>query len=160
MFPSVNRGFFLLVLATAPHAVTAQTIPDEIARLKDEVHNLRLEMLRQKAEFQQWKVQNLTSWLQQTQTQRQQAVGQAQASRQELAELEIATRAGAEDQTTELDGLKEKLTSEQLPKLESWLQSLLERESALTSDLHREGARLAETQQQIRQIAPEAKPPN
>jgi dynactin complex subunit len=146
----------LFLAAAAPQQTMAQTPQAEIAALKQEVRTLRLEVLQQKAEFQHWKVQNLTSWLEQTKNERQRATGDAQASRQELAELEMATRAATEHQTPELDAAKEKLAKDELPKVERWLQSLLQRESELASELHSEGARLSATQQQIQRITAEA----
>lgn len=136
----------------APAWAAAQDVNEQIRQLREEVRILRLEVLQQKAAFEGWKVQNLTGWLEQIRQQRQHAAGEAQSVKQELAELEIATGNPSAEPTPELNVLKDKIVTDRLPKIERWLQSVMQRESELNSQLHAENARLAATEQQIRQI--------
>jgi hypothetical protein len=149
MKPSQAIGFCLVLAATAASGAEAQTLA-EIARLKEDVRKLRLEMLQQRAEFQAWKVQNLTAWLEQTKSERQRAASQTQAGRDELAQLESNSAATAEGQSPELEALKSTLAQHRIPMLERWEQSLLHRESELASTLFTEQTRLAQTQEEIK----------
>jgi hypothetical protein len=141
-------GYCLVLAATAAGA-EAETLA-EIARLKEDVRKLRLEMLQQRAEFQTWKVQNLTVWLEQTKSERLRAASQTQAGRDELAQLESNGSATAEGQSPELEALKSTLAQHRIPMLERWVQSLLQRESELASTLFTEQTRLAQTQDEIK----------
>ena len=138
---SILAGMCLFVLI----AQTAVGASDEIVELRQEIRKLHLEVLQQKVEFQQWKMRNLAVALQQVQAERQQLDEQMRANQREIVELEISM-------SPELEGLKDKLSKERLPTLESWLRSVRERESALSGELQAEGMRHAEVQLRIQTL--------
>ena len=138
---SILAGMCLFVAI----AQTAGAASDEVVELRQEVRKLHLELLQQKVEFQQWKMRNLSVALQQVQAERQQLDEQMRATQREIAELEISM-------SPELEGLKDKLSKERLPMLESWLRSVRERESALSGELQAEGMRHAEMQLRIQKV--------
>ena len=144
----------IVCLIVCMQSGSAQTAPSgELVELRNEIRQLRLELLQQNEEFQKWKVRNLTLRLQQIQNERQHVSGQKMANEQELNELEISIGQSGEDERVPFEGLKEQLTKDRLPRLEAWMQSVVQRESETAAELQAEGQRLAEIQERIQRIS-------
>lgn len=139
-------GLFLFVLLLASVTVAAQTNDaDKITVLQSEVRKLRLELLQQRIEFQQWKIEQLEAALQQT--------------REELAKLDAEERgvqqvlsdAGAADEA-EILSYKTELRETTLKKTHAQQAASQQRETELQNKLQREQQTLQTLVQKMRQV--------
>ncbi len=106
-------------------------------QLVAEIRQLRIELLRQKLEFQAWKTQQIERELQQAQAEQQRLDEEEQRIQQELVALSGATEGQAEVET-----LKAELSDEQLPRLRARQQPVSDRVNELNAKFRQEETRL------------------
>lgn len=121
----------------------SQSAVDQAALFKQvsaEVKQLRLEMLEQAIEFQNWKIQRLEAELQPIQLERQRLGEEEQSISQHLAELEKLAGNASE----EVEAVKAAYTEKRAKEVLSKRQLVMQREAELTEQLAKEQQRLQE----------------
>jgi hypothetical protein len=147
-------AFVTLTIAATTRLAHAQTVApstdaENLAALHKqftaELKKLRLEVLQQGIEFQEWKIKQLERELQQVVDKRQRLEEESHVIHQQLAELEDpasnSTHAEA-GQVSELDAIKANLIGEGQEKLLAARQAIAQQEADLTGLLKQEQARL------------------
>ncbi|MEK7831274.1 MAG: hypothetical protein AAB401_09335 [Acidobacteriota bacterium] len=102
-----------------------------------EIKQLRLELLRQRIEFQQWKLRQVERELQTAQAEQQRLAEEEQATQHALAEL-----GNTSDGSGEIESLKKELTGSRSEKLRARRQGANQRAADLTTQLNQEDEQL------------------
>ncbi len=134
----------LFVLATVS-AAAQTTNPDKLAALQTEVRELRLELIQQRIEFQQWKLEQLEAALKEAKDEREKLEGEERAVQQALTE--VSATEGDETAT-----FRTELTEITLKKLQAQQTSGQQRESELQQKLTREQAILQTLEKRAKQM--------
>jgi hypothetical protein len=121
---------FLCVVVTVL-AVAQTTNPDKFAALQTEVRQLRLELIQQRIEFQQWKIEQIEAALKDLKDERAKLEAEERAVHQAMTE----TSANDGDETTTF---RAELTETTIKKLQSQQAAGQLRESELQEKLARE----------------------
>jgi hypothetical protein len=127
----------------AQNQAPSQSAVDQAALFKQvsaELKQLRLEMLEQAIEFQNWKIQRLEAELQPIQIERQRLGEEEQFISQHLAELEKLAGNASE----EVEAVKAVYTEKRSKEVLSKRQLVMQREAELTEQLAKEQQRLQE----------------
>ncbi len=141
--------YFLLFLFCAGAAISAAaqtTNPDPLTALQSEVRQLRRELVQQRIEFQQWKIEQLETALKTAKEEREKLEAEERAVQQAL------TEASATD-GDEVASFRTELIETTLKKLRTQQASEQQRESELQQKLAREQTVLQDftkRQQQLR----------
>jgi len=157
--------FCLLALgafAQTPHAQTVANESENVTALRrqfeSELRKLRLELLQQGLEFQQWKIKQLERDAQQAALEQQRLLHEENSLQQELAELsrqlDDSPNAGSA-QTSELEAMKTELNDQELPRLRARRPAIDQRVSELNDELRREEIRLRDLQKQANRLKSE-----
>lgn len=125
---------FAIPVAAQDRAGEPQKQLDATAQLLAEVKKLRMELLQQSIEFQQWKLRQIERELQQAQSENDRLANQVGGVEQEVAAL--AAEPGKESESFREENLR------QLQQLQSHQQPVRERIAALTAERNREETRL------------------
>lgn len=123
-----------------------------------DLRKLRLELLQQSLEFQQWKIKQLERDLQQATSEQQRLLHQESSLLQELAELtkELGNSTTIKPgQTSELEAMKIELNEHELPRLRAAQPAIDQRVSELTEQLRLEETRQRYLQQQATHLKTE-----
>lgn len=131
--------FFCIVAVTA--AVAQPTKPDPLATLQTEVRQLRLELIQQRIEFQQWKIEQLEAILRAIKDERVKLESEERAVHQALtepgaAEGDETTNYRTELSETALRKVQTRLTTEQQRETE-WQEKLTREQSTLQTLMKR-----------------------
>jgi hypothetical protein len=121
---------FFCIVATVS-AVAQTTNPDKLVALQTEVRQLRLELIQQRIEFQQWKIEQIEAALKEAKDERAKLEIEERAVQQALSE----TSANEGDETA---SFRAELTENTLKKLQSQQASGQQRESELQQKLAQE----------------------
>ena len=135
----------------AQNQAHSQNAADQAALFKQvsaELKQLRLELLEQAIEFQNWKIQRLEAELQPIQLERQRLGEQAQAFNQHLAELEKLAGNASE----EVEAVKAAYTEKGLKEVTPKRQLVMQREAELTEQLAKEQQRLQELSEKAKKL--------
>ena len=136
---------FCLLVTFSPAA--AQTMnPDNFVALQSEVRQLRLELIQQRIEFQQWKIAQLESAIKEVKDEREKLEAEDRAVHQALTEVS----ANEGDETA---AYRAELTETTLKKLQSQQVSGQQRESELQQKLAREQTILQALEKRAKQLA-------
>lgn len=114
-------------------------------QLMAELKRLRLEVLQQGIEFQQWKIKQIESELQPMQREQDHLTQQETAIRQQIAEIDQHAASSTPTGTapgSEIETIKTELAEKGLPAIHSKREPITERVSELTRQLNQEEARL------------------
>ncbi|HZS04172.1 MAG TPA: hypothetical protein VFD58_05000 [Blastocatellia bacterium] len=154
----MKRSICILLVITllAPLQATtvARTAPaaddpaDALKRMAAEIRQLRLEVIEQAIEFQQWKLTHLEREMLAVRSEQQRLRELESSIQQQLAGL--APSAGHDpgaEQMGELEIVKATHTEDGLKPIQLKLQALAEREARLSEEISRENTRLQELQQ-------------
>ncbi len=120
---------FCVVVAMSATAQTPEA--DKLAALQTEVRQLRLELIQQRIEFQQWKIDQIETALKEVKDERAKLETEERAVQQALTE----TSANEGDETATF---RAELTETTLKKLQAQQTSGQQRESELQQQLTRE----------------------
>jgi hypothetical protein len=145
MYKTVILRMIFCVVATLS-AAAQTTNSDKLTALQTEIRQLRLELVQQHIEFQQWKIEQLETALKDARDDREQLDVEERAAHQAL----VDSSAAEGDETT---SFRAELTETTLKKLRARQASAQQRESELQQRLTRERAVLqecAKRQQQLR----------
>lgn len=126
--------YFLLLLFCAVAAISASaqpTNPDQFTALQSEVRQLRRELVQQRIEFQQWKIEQLETALKEVKEQRETLEAEERAVQQALTD----TSAMDGDETATF---RTELIETTLKKLRAQQAAEQQRESELQQKLARE----------------------
>lgn len=147
---------FFSVMGNAQTAASASQVPAPLPeQLFLELKTLKLELLQQKVEFQQWKIQQLEREFRQAQLEQDRLIEHENLIRQQLAELrpEPTVSSGTlESGAGSVDALRTQLSNETLPELQSRREPITERISQLTRQLNQEEAQLHSLLDQIKKL--------
>jgi hypothetical protein len=159
--------FSLLVLQAFAETAQAQTAAsanetESVAALRREfaaeLRKLRLELVQQCLEFQQWKIRQLERDLEQVNSEQQRLVLEENSLRQEIAELakQLSNMPNSEpEQTSGLEAVKTQLNERELPRLQAARPAVEQRVFELTEQLRREETRQRDLQQQAKRLQTE-----
>lgn len=114
-------------------------------KLVAEIRQLRLELLRQKLEFQAWKTREIERELQQAQAEQQQLEEEERRLQEEWAALSLATEGQAEVET-----LKTEISGERLQRLRARQQPVSDRVAELNAKFQQEETRLKQFMRQLK----------
>ena len=149
--------FFLAFITVTGHAIAQtpnQSAENQTVLLQQttaELRRLRLELLDQAIEFQNWKIMRLERELQPVQDERRGLSEQEQAINQLIAELNNH-RSGAIPAQDEIEAAKTTYTEKELKKISVRLQQAAQRETELTDQLEEERRRLQEFKDKARKL--------
>jgi hypothetical protein len=157
--------FCLLALGAFAQVTHAQTVANESENItalrrqfESELRKLRLELLQQSLEFQQWKIKQLERDAQQAALEQQRLLHEENSLQQALAELlqqlSNLPTAGS-GQTGELEAMKVELNDRELPRLRAMRPAIDQRVSELTDALRREEIRQRDLQKQANRLKSE-----
>lgn len=130
----MRRQFILPVifcLLAAVSAVAQTAPPDQLTALQTEVRQLRRELIQQRLEFQQWKIEQLEAALKEAQEEREKLEAEERAVHQALTE-------GSGTDGDETASFRAELIATTLKKLQARQVSGQQRESELQQKLARE----------------------
>jgi hypothetical protein len=141
--------------AAAQTALAADAQAPLLKQLAAELKQLRLEIIKQASEFQDWKLKQLERELLTTQNEQQRLRELESSLQQQLAGLTQPAShdpsSGAE-QITELEIVKTTRTEDGLKPIQLKQQPLAEREAELREEISREKMRLQELQQKAEKL--------
>ncbi|MEP7341689.1 MAG: hypothetical protein ABI977_28410, partial [Acidobacteriota bacterium] len=144
-------AFCFFTLAIASGTASAQTPGSQAdpqaamnRQLLAEIKQLRLDLLRQRLEFQQWKRQQIERELQSARAEQQRLAEEEEAMQQELAELNNTS--GGQ---SELELLKAELTGNR-KRLLAHQQPVHQRVAELTAQLNQEDMQLSQLTQRLK----------
>ncbi len=136
----------LIFCALAAVSAAAQTMnPDKLAALQTEVRQLRLELIQQRIEFQQWKIEQLEALLKEAQDEREKLEGEERAVQQAMTE--VSATEGDETAT-----FRTELTETTLKRLQLQQASGQQRESEWQQKLTREQVILQALEKRAKQL--------
>ncbi len=157
--------FCLLSLGAFAQTARAQTVVNESENItalrrqfESELRKLRLELLQQSLEFQQWKIKQLERDAHQAGLEQQRILHEENSLQQELTELsqQLNSSPGAgSGQTGELEAMKKELNDQELPRLRAMRPAIDQRVSELTDALRREEIRQRDLQKQADRLKSE-----
>lgn len=139
----------LLALITLVRISSAQSEPTEFAALKQQLANLRVDLLQQGIEFQEYKIKQLSRELQQLKVERGRLDESEQTLRRRLAEVEQSLTS---DPSGEQEGMKAELNGSHLQGIRSKNQPLIEQESELLRQLAQEQEQLQVLQTKLKRL--------
>jgi hypothetical protein len=136
--------FWFLLSVTA--TTTAQTTDvDQLTALQTEVRKLRLELVQQRIEFQQWKIAQLESDLKRVREEREQAEAEERAVQQAIAEART-------DEPEEIVSPKTELIETSLKQVQARQTVGQQRETELQEKLAREQTILQQLAARAKQL--------
>jgi hypothetical protein len=149
---AITVGIFGLgTLASQAQAQTSNPSAENQAALLNkisaELQQLRLEVIQQAIEFQNWKIKRLEREIPSIQSERQRLVAQEEAISQLIAELEKnegIEKALQEGKITDLEALKATIPDDELKELSNRRSLITQREIELTDRLEQERKLLQE----------------
>jgi len=157
--------FCLLALGAFEQTLHAQAVakePENITALRrqfeSELRKLRLELLQQSLEFQEWKIRRLEGEAQQAALEQQRLMREENSLQQALSELTQQMNTlppSASGQTSELEAMKTELNDQELPRLRAKRPAIDQRVSELTDALRREEIRQRDLQKQANRLKSE-----
>ena len=163
----ITSIFCLLVLAVMAVVTKAQTAPrPEAERLETvkkqfaaELRELKIELLQQGIEFQEWKIKHLERDLQQLQTEQLRLGEQERTFNQQDAELEqnISNAPPVTEGVGELQVMKDDLTGKRMKDLQAKQQPLFQQEAELREQLKQEQVRLDELLKKVQKLKAESR---
>jgi chromosome segregation ATPase len=146
-------GLIAVAGAGRPPASGDQPEVASLRQLSEEMKRLRLEVVRQGIEFQEWKVKQLERELQPLLGEQQRLEEQERLIQQRIAELNQQTSEAAKaDEVGEEESARTELTEKALKRLQEKRQPADERSAELSEQLKREQQRLRELVQRARQL--------
>jgi peptidoglycan hydrolase CwlO-like protein len=156
----------LLTLAAFARAAQAQTITpasetESVSELRrqftSELRKLRLDLVQQGLEFQQWKIKQLERDLQQASAEQQRLLQEENSLQQEFTELtkQLNNSNSEPAQTGETEAMKTDLNERELARLRALRPSVEQRAFELTEQLRREETRQRDLQQQAKRLQTE-----
>ena len=134
----------LLVIPGQAQTPVQEPLPNP-QQLVAEIRQLRLELLRQKLEFQAWKTREIERELQQAQAEQQQLEEEERRLQEEWAALSLATEGQAEVET-----LKTEISGERLQRLRARQQPVSDRVAELNAKFQQEETRLKQFMRQLK----------
>ena len=167
MKQTVNTMVLFCLLALGAYAQTpqAQSVANESENItalrrqfESELRKLRLELLQQSLEFQQWKIKQLERESQQAALEQQRLMHEENSLQQALGELTQQMNnlpPSASGQTGELEAMKTELNDQELPRLRAKRPAIDQRVSELTDALRREEIRQRDLQKQANRLKSE-----
>ncbi|HEX4947532.1 MAG TPA: hypothetical protein VFZ34_12760 [Blastocatellia bacterium] len=147
----MKQPFILLVMFCVVVAVsaTAQPVkPDALTALQTEVRQLRRELVQQRIEFQQWKIEQLETALRAAKDERNTLESEERAVHQALTEPGSA-------EGDEATNFRAELTENTLRKLQTRQAAAQQRETELQEKLTREQTILQSLEKRLRQVKTE-----
>jgi chromosome segregation ATPase len=146
-------GLIAVAGAARPHASVDQPEVASLRQLSEEMKRLRLEVVRQGIEFQEWKVKQLERELQPLLGEQQRLEEQERLIQQRIAELnQQSSEVAKADEVGEEESARNELTEKALKRLQEKRQPAGERSAELSEQLKREQQRLRELVQKARQL--------
>ena len=139
------------LLALTQSAVRAQNNnADPNAALRQEVRQLKLELLQQGIEFQTWKIQQLEKELTRVQEKKQRLETQERSVQQRIVELNTIPAAGGEGgETAEI---KDHLSQKRMKQISEAQDPIVQQETELLNQLQQERNRLTQLQLRAKRI--------
>lgn len=144
----MRRSYLLLMIfcVVAAISVAAQTAsPDKLAALQTEVRTLRSELIQQRIEFQQWKIEQIEAALKDVKGEREKLEVEERAVHQALTD-------GSASEGDETATFRTELTETTLKKLQSLQAAGQQREGELLQKLSRELALLQALEKQAKHL--------
>jgi len=123
---------------------------DPNAALRQEVRQLKLELLQQGIEFQTWKIQQLEKELAQVQEKKQRIETQERSAQQRLAEFNSVPTAGGE--SGEATEMRDTLSQKRMKQISEVQEPVVQQETELLNRLQQERNRLTQLQLRAKRI--------
>jgi predicted nucleic acid-binding Zn-ribbon protein len=145
----------LLLLSAVATGQTAPAADEQAVLLKQmaaEIKQLRLEIIKQAIEFQDWKLKQLERELFAAQSEQQRLREQTNSLQQQLAGLASHDASTGAEQLGELEIIRATHSEDGLKPLQLKQQALAEREAELREEINREKLRLQELQQMAEKL--------
>ena len=144
------------VHAQAPNQ-SAESQAAQLRQISAELRRLRLEVIHQAIDFQNWKIMRLERELQPIQNERRGLSEREQAITQLVAEFNNhrTNTATAQEAVEEIEAMKAAYTEKELKKLSTEQQLAAQRETELTEQLEQERSRLQELIKKERKLRDE-----
>lgn len=134
-------AFIILIQIAQSQPITPANWENPVAEVQAELKALRLELLQQRIEFQEWKIKQLDGDLQCILKEQQQFQEHAQAISRQIAELDAQAAeplVSQRDTIDERQAMKTALRDEEMRHIQAQLQPLSERAAELHRQLNQE----------------------